>query len=92
MEEYLGIKIEHKANGSYRMSQPFLVERIINFIPGMAEARSASTPACSSIVLTKDMEGESRKESWNYHAIIGMLNYHINCTHPELAFAVHQCA
>ena len=92
MEEYLGIKIDHNVDGSYRMSQPFLIERIINFIPGMTEARSTSTPACSSIILTKDTEGEPRKETWNYRAIIGMLNYLVNCTHPELAFAVHQCA
>ena len=92
MEEYLGIHIDHNDDGSFRMSQSFLIERIINFIPGMAEARSAKSPACSSIVLTKDIEGEPRKEQWNYRAIIGLLNYLVNCTHPELAFAVHQCA
>ena len=92
MEEYLGIQIDHNDDGSFRMSQPFLIERIINFIPGMAKARSTKSPACSSIVLTKDIEGEPRKEQWNYRAIIGMLNYLVNCTHPELAFTVHQCA
>ena len=74
------------------MSQPFLIERIIKFIPGMAEVRSAKTSACSSVVLTKDADGAPRKEQWNYRAIVGMLNYLVNCTHPELAFAVHQCA
>jgi hypothetical protein len=92
MEAYLGIKIDHNDDGSYRMSQPLLIERIINFIPGMAEARSASSPACSGVVLTKDIDGEPRKEHWNYRTIIGMLNYLVNCTHPELSFAVHQCA
>ena len=58
----------------------------------MTEARSTKSPACSSVVLTKDIDGEPRKEQWNYRAIIGMLNYLVNCTHPELSFAVHQCA
>ena len=92
MEEYLGIQIDHNTDGSFRMSQPFLIQRIIEFIPGMTEARSTKSPACSSVVLTKDIDGEPRKEQWNYRAIIGMLNYLVNCTHPELSFAVHQCA
>ena len=92
MEEYLGIQIDHNSDGSYRISQPFLVDRIINFIPGMAEARSANSPACSSVTLTKDADGEPRKEHWNYRTVIGMLNYLVNCTHPELSYAVHQCA
>ena len=29
---------------------------------------------------------------WNYRSVIGMLNYLVNSTHPELGFAVHQCA
>ena len=92
MEEYLGIQIDHNTDGSFRMSQPFLIQRIIEFIPGMTEARSAKSPACSSVVLTKEIDGEPRKEQWNYRAIVGMLNYLVNCTHPELSFAVHQCA
>ena len=92
MEEYLGIQIDSKKDGTFRMSQPFLIERIINFIPGMVEANSVKTPACSSVILSKDPDGEDRKESWNYRAIVGMLNYLVNCTHPELSFAVHQCA
>ena len=74
------------------MSQPFLIELIIKFIPGMVEVQSVSTPACSSIVLTKDKDGEPRKEVWNYCVIIGMLNYLVNCTHRKLSFSVHQCA
>ena len=92
MEEYLGIQIDHHKDDSFRMSQPFLVKRIIEFIPGMSESNGANSPACSSVVLTKDDNGEPRKETWNYRAIVGMLNYLVNCTHPELAFAVHQSA
>ena len=92
MEEYLGILITHGKDGSYRMSQPYLIERIIKSIPGMVDARSAKSPACSSVVLTKDVDGAARKEHWNYRSVIGMLNYLVNCTHPEMSYAVHQCA
>ena len=29
---------------------------------------------------------------WNYRSVVGMLNCLPNGTHPELAYAVHQCA
>ena len=92
MEEYLGIMISHNNDGSYQMSQPLLIDRIIESIPGMVDARSFKTPAYYNVVLTKNVEGESRKEQWNYRSVIGMLNYLVNCTHPEISFAVHQCA
>ena len=92
MEEYLGILITHGKDKSFRMSQPFLIDRIIASIPGMTDARSASTPAVAGEILNKDIGGELRKEHWNYRSVIGMLNYLVNCTHPEMSFAVHQCA
>jgi len=92
MEEYLGIMIDHNDDGSFCMSQPFLIKRIINSIPGIAKARSAQNPACSSIILTKDNDGRPRKKSWNYHFVTGMLNCLLNCTQPEMVYTVHQCA
>ena len=53
MEEYLGIKLEHTDN-SIRMSQPLLIERIIDAVPGMNKANPANYPALLSIILTKD--------------------------------------
>ena len=92
MEQYLGMQIEKNNNGSFTISQPFLIDRIISAVPSMNNARSAKSPAATGTILTKDEEGEPRKESWHYRSVIGMLNYLVNCTHPELAYSVHQCA
>ena len=92
MEEYLGIVIDHNKDGSFRMSQPYLIDRIIAAIPSMKEARSAKTPAAAGDILIKDVDGDPRKEHWEYRSVIGMLNYLVNCTHPEMSYAVHQCA
>ena len=62
MEECLGILITHNDDGSYRMSQPFVIERIISSIPGMVDTRSANPPACSSVILMKDEGGKVQKE------------------------------
>lgn len=91
MEEYLGIKLEHTGD-SIRMSQPLLIERIIDAVPGMRKANPVKYPALPSVILTKDENGNIRREHWNYRSLIGMLNFLTNSSHPELAFAVHQCA
>ena len=69
MEEYLGIKLEH-TDDSIRMSQPLLIERIIDAVPGMNKANPANYPALPSIILTKDEKGEDRKEKWNYRSLV----------------------
>ena len=91
MEEYLGIKLEHSKN-TIRMSQPLLINRFIDAIPGMDKAHAVKYPALPSVILTKDEMGPKRRESWKYRSVIGMLNFLVNSTHPELSYAVHQCA
>ena len=91
LEEYLGMSIQHR-DGSFTISQPHLIERIIASVPGMDNCRSAKTPAATGTVLTKDETGESRKEDWSYRSVVGMLNYLVSCSQPDLAYAVHQCA
>eukprot|EP00957_Ditylum_brightwellii_P207487 15353199-Ditylum_brightwellii.AAC.1 len=92
IEQYLGVKIDHSLDGTFRMHQPHLLNRLISTIPGIDRANEHLTPASSTSILTKDQEGEPRKETWNYRSMIGMLNFLVNSTHPELACAVHQCA
>ena len=92
VEQYLGVKIDHQGNGSFRMYQRHLISRILKVIPGMEKANEHRVPAATSITLTKDSTGKPRQENWNYRSIIGMLNFLVNSTHPELSHAVHQCA
>ena len=57
----------------------------------MINENPAKYPVLPSVILTKDESEASRKESWNYIYVVGMLNFFTDCTHPEIAFAVHQC-
>ena len=74
------------------MSQPHLINRTIATISGMVDARKTTTLAQSGEVLNKDVNGELRREVWNYRSVIGILNFFVNCTHPEMTYAVHQCS
>jgi len=90
--EYLGIQIKNNKDGSMRLSQPYLLKRIIETIPGMKDANPRDTPAMPSVMLAKDVNGKPRKGVWNYRSVIGMMNFVAQSTHPEIAYAVHQCA
>ena len=92
VDEYLGIQISHKKDGLTQFSQPFLIKRIIQAIPGMQEANMSHAPMSLTLILTKDLKGKPRKGKWHYRSLIGMLNFLANSTHPENACAVHECA
>ena len=89
MEAFLGVGvIEHKDGVLARQSG--LTKRIISAV-GMEKANLCQTPA-STIGLGADVGGAPWKESWSYPLVVGMLLYLAGNTHPDIAFAVHQCA
>jgi len=69
-----------------------LINQVLSTTPGMKEARSEKSPIISGAVLSKNDDGESRLDRWNYHSVIGMLNYLVNCSQHNLSFAVYQYA
>ena len=80
----------------FEISQPFLIERIVNTL-GLkdndfeVESNSRTTPVGKPL-LNKDLQGKPRKLSWKYRTAVGMLNYLQGNTRPEIAMAVHQTA
>ena len=91
---YLGVKMEiDKDNNTVTMSQPFLIDRIINLLgDAVKESNVKDSPAVYKEYLHKDEAGPDRKQDWNYRSAIGMLNYLAASTRPDCLYAVHQCA
>ena len=54
----------------------------------MSKANPSKIPAASSITLTNNKAGPPKKENY-YRSLISMLNFLVNATHPELAYAIH---
>ena len=44
-----------------------------------------------NIILTKDEDGNGRKQEWHYYSVIGKMNYLSGTTIPGIVFFVHQC-
>ena len=81
--------MEHYQDGSFMMSQPLLIGRIIDAIPGMNMENSVTTPFASGTLLDKDKNGAPQEENWNYQSLVGILNYLVNSKRPELAFTMN---
>ena len=75
VSECIGIKIKHKKDGSMILSQPCLIRKIIENIPGMMDYNPRETPSMPSVALAKDLSGKPRKGTWSYRSAIGMMNF-----------------
>jgi len=45
----------------------------------------------SSTILHPDADGAPRQDNWNYHSVIGKLNFIAANTWPDLSVTIHQC-
>jgi hypothetical protein len=91
LESFLGIKFERLDNGAFNLTQPALIEKIIQ-ATGMDECNRSPTPAAPGTTLGKDPNGENMKEAWSYPSVVGMMLYLSTNTRPDIAFAVSQVA
>ena len=96
INKFLGIEITQVDSKRFKVSQPFLIDRIISYLNidtnayGM-ETNPKSTPVGKPL-LHKDLDGKPRKENWNYRRAVGMLTYLQANSRPEISMAVHQTA
>jgi hypothetical protein len=96
VNKFLGMKITKINSSSFELSQPFLIDRLLQFL-GLCNnsfdthANSSLTPVAKGL-LHRDLAGKPRKYKWKYQTAVGMLSYLQNSTHPEIVMAVHQTA
>jgi len=87
---YLGIDIQRHSDGSLELIQPGLIAKIISSAGLEDNSVQHDTPATT--ILHADLSGPAREHTWNYRALVGMLNYLASSSRLDIAFAVHQCA
>jgi hypothetical protein len=86
------VKVEYMDDGAIKLSQPHLIQQIIDDIGFNERTTSKPTPAQSTVRLSRDLHGMPRVDDWHYRSIIGKLNFLEKSTRPDIAYAVHQCA
>jgi hypothetical protein len=96
IDQFLGIEIKCLGPEEFEISQPFLIDRIVSFLgiklqEYKVHCNDKFTPAAAQ-VLNKDLHGKTRKKSWKYRKVIGMMSYLQGHTRPDISMPVHQTA
>ena len=88
---FLGVSITpDPTTNTVTLTQVGLIDKILATV-GMTDCNTRGSPTTVSPLGT-DAKGAHRKDHWNYASVIGMLMYLSSNAHPEIQFAVHQCA
>jgi hypothetical protein len=88
---FLGVSIlPDPVTKMLKLTQKGLILKVLA-ATGMSDCNSRGSPALSTPLGT-DADGPRRKDDWHYASAIGMLMYLSSNAHPEIQFAVHQCA
>jgi histone deacetylase 1/2 len=90
--DYLGINFEYLEGGRIKLSQPLLIEQIINDVRVPRTAKTRTTPALSSRILQRWQAAPAFDNRFNYRSVVGKLNFLEKGTRPDIAYATHQVA
>ena len=87
---FLGVHIKHQGDGSIVLTQQGLIDRIVAAL-GVGSMPTKQTPEEFGC-LPADKEGEFAQGKCKYSSVIGMMQYLQGHSHPDITFAVSQCA
>jgi hypothetical protein len=67
LSDYLGVKIEKLPDGKFKLSQPHLINQILEDL-GLNKPSTLSrpTPALSSTIIRRNMDGKPFNERWEH--------------------------
>ena len=91
LKDFLGVNITKLPDSCLHVSQPHLIEQIIDQTH-MSKAKPKSTPAKASTILHRQKYLPPHTLSFNYRSMIGKLNYLERGTRSDISYATHQCA
>jgi hypothetical protein len=93
IQDFLGVNIERKPNGEVHLTQPHLIDQILQDLKmDDAELKGKSTPAAASRLLSRHSKSDPFDESFNYRSVVGKLNYLEKGSRSDIAYITHQCA
>jgi hypothetical protein len=91
IQDYLGIHVEYLPGNRIKLSQPHLIDQIIEQVGMKDSKKTKKTPAPTSI-LHRFLNEESFDERFHYRSVVGKLNFLEKGTRPDIAYTTHQCA
>ena len=98
IEDFLGIHLTKSINPADRsvtftITQPGLIDQILADIGLIRDSDDSSPPHGKFIPATEVLHPHPNaapfSASWNYHSVIGKLNFLMQNTHPDISFTIH---
>ena len=90
VKSYLGMNVKKDPNGTITMSQPAIIDKILNSLGIFDRSKTHDTPA--NVILTKYEDGNGRKQEWRYCSVIGQNSYLSGTNIPGILVDMHQCS
>ena len=90
--DFLGIQIQTLDDRSIVLTQPQLIDSIIQDLHLQSRSNHKNTPSITTKLLHKDANGPEITPEFHYHSVIGKLNFLEKSTRPDISVSVHQCA
>ena len=78
LQDYLGTCLTKHADSRIELQQKKTINNCLDMLgmgPSSKNVKTHDTPAESSKILHADEDGDIRKHTWNYRAVVGCLNY-----------------
>jgi len=93
VSDFLGVKIERKADGTFHLTQPHLIDSILKDLRlDGPDTNPKHTPGKIYQRLFRHLESDDFDEHFIYRRVIGKLNYLEKSTRPDISCQVHMCA
>ena len=93
IEDFLGVNIDRRPDGTIKYSQPHLIQQILKDVNMAGDnVVPKTTPAPSSRILHAHKNSKPFDESFHYRSIIGKIGYLEKGSRIDIAYINHQCA
>ena len=89
--DFLGIQIQKLDNGSIILTQPQLIDSIIQDLHLQSGSNPKNRPSITTKLLHKDADSPDMTPDFQYRSVIGKLNFLEKLTRPDISVSVHQC-
>jgi hypothetical protein len=89
IDAYLGVKIKRVSHDSIELTQPHLIQQILDDMGMKDNTKTKAKATPSSNILHRDLDGKPFTKSWDYRSVISKLNFLEKSTRPEIAYAIH---
>jgi hypothetical protein len=89
---YVGVLMEMQPDGRTKLSQPQLIEQILNNLWFNDKTKMKPAPAPGGQMLEGEFGAGPMNDNFHYRSVIRKANFLEKSTRPDIAVAVHQCA